>query len=354
MSKKSHIKSKIGKPPGTLLYLGNKAIKDSKVTLTVYDEDIFEVHEINSFNNLKELLSKTKEESVKWINIIGVKDIEFLKLLGEHFKISNLILEDVLNSYQRPKIEINHDFLFVVTKRPYYNNDDYSIEHNSYIMNDRLLISIQDAEIDFYKDITERIKNGLNVFRKMKTDYLLYVLLDLSVDNYLLVFEEFQEKSEALEEKLIYEPVKEDLSSIQELKKTVQAIRQSLRPTREILNSLVRRESNFISEGAVVYFRDTLDHQLQLNDTLEASREMVSSLMEIYLSSINNKMNEVMKVLTIIATIFIPLTFIAGLYGMNFEFMPELKWHWGYPLTLLVMFLITLILIIYFKKKDWM
>ncbi len=221
-------------------------------------------------------------------------------------------------------------------------------------MNDRLLISIQDAEIDFYKDITERIKNGLNVFRKMKTDYLLYVLLDLSVDNYLLVFEEFQEKSEALEEKLIYEPVKEDLSSIQELKKTVQAIRQSLWPTREILNSLVRRESNFISEGAVVYFRDTLDHQLQLNDTLEASREMVSSLMEIYLSSINNKMNEVMKVLTIIATIFIPLTFIAGLYGMNFEFMPELKWHWGYPLTLLVMFLITLILIIYFKKKDWM
>jgi magnesium transporter len=179
-------------------------------------------------------------------------------------------------------------------------------------------------------------------------------LLDLSVDNFLLVFEEFQEKSESLEEKLIYEPVKEDLSSIQELKKAVQAIRQSLWPTREILNSLVRRESSFISEGTVVYFRDTLDHQLQLNDTLEASREMVSSLMEIYLSSINNKMNEVMKVLTIIATIFIPLTFIAGLYGMNFEFMPELKWHWGYPAILLVMFFVTLILIIYFKKKDWM
>ncbi len=354
MSKKSHIKSKIGKPPGTLLYLGNQTLKDSKVTLTVYDENIFEVIDINSFSHLKEVLANSKPDSVKWVNVVGIKEVEFFKNLGEYFSINNLILEDILNSYHRPKIEYDSEYTFVVTKRPYFSQDEFKLEQISLLMNGNILFSFQDSENDIYSDINERIKNGINVFRKLKTDYLLYVLIDLVIDYYYLIFEEFQEKSEDLEEKLIYDPIKSDLELIQDLKRFMQSIRQSLYPIREILVSLTRRESKYISEHSVIYFRDTLDHQLQLNDTLETSREMISSLMEIYLSSINNKMNEVMKVLTIIATIFIPLTFIAGLYGMNFEYMPELKWHWGYPTIVAIMFVIGILLIFYFKKKDWM
>ena len=354
MSKKNHIKSKIGKPPETLLYLGSRAIKDSRVIVTIYDEDIFQRIEVESFNQIKDLIENSKDTSVKWINILGVKDVDFIKMFGEYLNINTLILEDILNTYHRPKIEFDTNYSFIVAKRPFFNEKEFMLDHISFVLNENILISFQDSENDFYNDIIERIKNGVNVFRKLKTDYLLYVLLDLIIDNYFLVFEEFQEKSEDLEEKLIYDPVKNDLELIQDLKRDVQTIRQSLWPLREILNTLSRREAKFISEKSVMYFRDTLDHQLQLNDSLETSREMVSSLMEIYLSSINNKMNEVMKVLTIIATIFIPLTFIAGLYGMNFESMPELKWYWGYPLTLLVMFSIGISLVIYFKKKDWM
>jgi len=282
--------------------------------------------------------------------------VGIIEKIGKHFSIHPLILEDILHTGQRPKMEDFEDYIFLVVKMFYYDekDDEIKMEQVSLLLGSNFVISFQEREGDIFDPIRERIRNHKGRIRMMKADYLGYALLDTIVDNYFIILEKVGENIENMEEELVTRPTPETLQTIHNLKRELIVLRKSIWPLREVVNSLERGESPLINEATGVYLRDVYDHTIQVIDTIETFRDMVSGMLDIYLSSISNKMNEVMKVLTIIATIFIPLTFVAGIYGMNFEFMPELKWHWGYFAALLVMVAVAVIMVFYFRRKRWL
>jgi magnesium transporter len=294
--------------------------------------------------------------TVTWINIDGLHEVGIIEKIGKHFSIHPLILEDILHTGQRPKMEDFEDYIFLVVKMFYYDekDDEIKMEQVSLLLGSNFVISFQEREGDIFDPIRERIRNHKGRIRMMKADYLGYALLDTIVDNYFIILEKIGEDIENIEEELVTRPTPETLQTIHNLKRELIVLRKSIWPLREVVNSLERGESPLINEATGVYLRDVYDHTIQVIDTIETFRDMVSGMLDIYLSSISNKMNEVMKVLTIIATIFIPLTFVAGIYGMNFEFMPELKWHWGYFAALLVMVAVAVIMVFYFRRKRWL
>ena len=353
--RKKVIKDKIGKPPGTLTYFGEKQDVVSKITYVEYNEEEFRKLEFTSIDGLKKYIAESSGSKVRWIDLCGLNDVSLLGSIGELFNVHKLFLEDILNSYQRPKIEISNDGIFAVIKQ--VNIDESSkiiLDQLSIILTNNTILTFHDEADITFDIIYDRIETGNAVFKKSAADYLFYVLTDFMVDRYFLTLEELNEQIEELQEKLLEDPEKEDLSKIQALKKDVQKARQSLFPLREAVNSLIRRDSAVITDETIVYLRDTYDHVIQLIEMLETTREAILTLMDIYLSSISNKMNEVMKVLTIIATIFIPLTFIAGVYGMNFEVMPELHWEYGYFVVWVIMLVVGIFLGLFFKKKKWL
>lgn len=343
----------VGLPPGTVVYTGDKKAEKIKITLIDYDEKQFQEREII---NIEECFPFKDEPSVTWINIGGIHETGIIEKIGKHFQVHPLLMEDVVSTGQRPKLEDFESYLFIVLKMLYFNQDGKTIEAEqlSLILGDNFLISFQEREGDIFNPVRELLRKAKGRIRKSGADYLAYTLIDAVVDNYFIILEKLGENLEDIEDELVTEPAAETLMDIHNMKREMIFLRKSVWPLREVISSLERGQSAVIKEPTLIYLKDVYDHTIQVMDTIETFRDMVSGMLDIYLSSISNKMNEIMKVLTIIATIFIPLTFIAGLYGMNFEYMPELSWKWGYFAIWVVMIVIGASMMLYFRRKRWL
>jgi len=293
---------------------------------------------------------------VTWLDIDGVHQNEVLETVGAHAGLHPLVIEDIHNTYQRPKVEDYEDYLYIVLKMISWDGDSTEIqaEQVSLILGQNYVLSFKEDPGDIFDSIRTRLREGKGRLRKLGADYLAYSLLDQVVDHYFLVLENLGEKIEDLEEKLVTNPDASTLQTIHHLKRELIFLRKSVWPLREAISSLERGESPLFQPETLVYLRDVYDHTIQVIDTIETFRDMVSGMLDIYLSSVSNRLNEVMKVLTIIATIFIPLTFITGIYGMNFTNMPELQWPWGYFMVWGVMLITFIGMLIFFKRKKWL
>ena len=344
---------KAGLPPGTLVHIGEKKIEKVKITIIDYDEAQFQETEAKT---PEEFLPFENKPTVTWINIDGIHQLEVIEKIGKHFDLHPLLLEDIVNTEQRPKTEDFGDYVFVVLKMLRFDEeeDEIKAEQVSLVLGSHFVLSFQEEEGDVFNPIRERIRKSKGRIRKMGADYLAYALMDAIVDNYFIVLEILGERIEDLEQELVTNPTTETLQTIHILKREMIFLRRSVWPLRELISGLERTESSLIKKTTNIFLRDVYDHTIQVIDTIESLRDMVSGMLDTYLSSISNRMNEVMKVLTIIATIFIPLTFIAGVYGMNFQFMPELGWRGGYFGVLLVMLVVSVGMGIYFKRKKWL
>ncbi len=351
--KRVGIKEKVGLPPGTLVHIGERKTEKVKITVIDYDSKNFQEKEVHK---IEECFPFKDKPTVTWINIDGLQEVEVVEKIGIHFGVHPLIMEDILHTGQRPKAEDLGDYLFIVLKMIYHDENENEImgEQISLILGHNYVISFQEREGDVFNQIRERIRNSKGRIRRGGADYLAYTLLDAVVDHYFVILEKLGERIESLEEELVTNPTPETLQIIHTLKRNLIFLRKSVWPLREVINALERGESPLITKSTGIYLRDVYDHTIQVIDTIETFRDMVSGMLDIYLSSLSNRMNEVMKVLTIMATIFIPLTFIAGIYGMNFKFMPELEWHWGYPTALIIMLLLVGFMLLYFRKKKWL
>jgi magnesium transporter len=343
---------KAGLPPGTLIHIGERKAEQAKLTIIDYDEDQYQEREARS---IEECFSFRDKPTVTWINIDGIHEIKILERLGDCYGFHDLVLEDILNTDHRPKVEDYGNYLYLVLKMLYFDNDTHEIASDqiSLILGSNFVISFQEREGGVFETIRGRIRNGKGRARKMGADYLAYAIVDSVVDQYFIILEKLGEKIEALEEQLVTRPTPSTLQTIHELKREMLLLRKSVWPLREAIGSLERGESSLIRESTVIYLKDVYDHTIQVIDTIEIFRDMLSGMLDIYLSSMSNRMNEVMKVLTIIATLFMPLTFLAGIYGMNFRYMPELEQQWGYPAILLLMVGVAILMVVYFKRKKW-
>ena len=349
---KRHSK-KAGLAPGTLLHVGERRLETARIIVIDYDENSFQEKQVSS---VEECFQFKTTPTVSWINVDGLHDISIIEKIGKHFDIHSLILEDILNTGQRPKFEDMEKYLFVVLKMLRFDEKTQLIlsEQVSIVLASNYVISFQENIGDVFDPVRDRIRNSKGRVRKMGPDYLMYTLLDAIVDSYFSILEKLGERIESLEEELVGDPTEKTLKRIHHLKSEMVSLRKSVWPLRELISGMERSESDFIKETTGVYIRDVYDHTIQVIDTVESFRDMVSGMLDIYLSSLSNKMNSVMKVLTIIATIFIPLTFVAGIYGMNFKYMPELEWKWGYLAVWAVMVIIGICMLIYFRRKKWL
>jgi len=344
---------KVGLPPGSIVHIGNKRDEKIKITILDYSEAKFQEKEVKSVG---ECYPDKDKSTVTWINIDGVHEMKVIEEIGKHFNLHPLILEDIVDTDQRPKIKDYGDYIFIILKMLYGDKKGNAIkvEQVSLILGKNYIISFQEREGDVFNFIRERIRNDIGRIRKLGADYLAYSLIDAIVDNYFTIIEKLDEEIENLEDKVISRPKPANLRVIHKLRRDLIFLRKSVWPLREVISILQRGESSLILESTNVYLRDVYDHTIQVMDTVETLRDIISGMLDIYLSSASNRMNEIMKVLTIIATIFIPLTFITGIYGMNFKNIPEIKWVWGYPIVLLGMLIIGIVMVIYFKRKKWM
>jgi magnesium transporter len=344
---------KAGLPPGTLIHIGEKLTEKTSVAVVEYDEQGFQEKELQAF---EACYLFPPGAVITWVNVVGIQQVEVLEKLGNCFTIHPLALEDILNTEQRPKIEDYGEDLFIVVKLISYNEkkDEVEAEQISLILRPHAILSFQEKEGDDFAAVKERLRAGKGRLRKMGADYLAYTLLDIVVDQYFGVLEKLGERIEVLEGRLLGDPGAATLQKIQNLKREMLLLRKWIWPLREIISSLERGDFPGIQENTRIYLRDVYDHTIQVMDSIEIYRDMLSGMLDIYLSSLNNRMNAVMKVLTIIATIFMPLTFLAGVYGMNFKHMPELEWPWGYPLILAVMALVAILMLTLFRRKKWL
>ncbi len=349
---------KTGLMPGSLVHIGDKKTEKTRVTSIHYDSDHFEEQEVKG---IEECLPLIEKPGVTWINIDGIHHGDTIEKIGQYFKLHPLLLEDIMNTEQRPKSEDYEGYIFIVLKMLHYDEKENEIkaEQLSLILGPHYVISFQEREGDIFNPVRERMRTSKGIIRRAGADYLAYSLIDAVIDHYFVILEKFGEQIEFIEDQLIAKPDKQTLHIIHEMKREMIILRKSVWPLRELISTLQRNGSSLIQETTRVYLRDVYDHTIQVIDTIETFRDMLAGMLDLYLSSVSNRMNEVMKVLTIIATIFIPLTFIAGIYGMNFNpekspfNMPELNWYFGYPAVLAVMAVIGVIMVIYFRKKKW-
>jgi len=348
-----HSGKKPGMAPGTLVHVGERKVQAVRITYMDYDEQNFEEKQVSS---IEECFPFKATPTITWINIDGLHEVDIIEKLGKQFELHPLILEDILNTGQRPKMEDLDKYLFVVLKMLSYREAEQvvQVEQVSLVLGSNYVLSFQEQVGDVFDPIRDRIRNSKGRIRKMGCDYLMYVLLDAIVDNYFAILEKLGERIESMEEDLVIDPTDQVLQKIHSLKREMLFLRKSVWPLRELVGGLQRSESPLIGKSTDIYLRDVYDHTIQVIDTVESFRDMVSGMLDTYLSSISNRMNTVMKVLTIIATIFIPLTFIAGIYGMNFENMPELKWRYGYAAVWAVIGLVFVLMLVYFRKKKWL
>lgn len=347
-----------GTPPATLVSQSESEPEPSVISLIQYDsETIFE----GRFDNFEDLIERFDPAKVNWINIDGLGDVELLRKLGQHFHIHPLALEDVLNTSQRPKVEYFQDHFFIISEMIYRDQRErIAVEQLSIFLGKSFVLTIQEeCEHDVFAAIRERLRNGRGFARRMKADYLTYTLLDSIVDGFFPILEEIGEGIEEIEEELLSHPSKQSLRDLYESKRMLMQLRRAAWPQREIFNTLIRDDSGLISTDTQVFLRDCYDHITQIIDILESFRDLAAGLMDVYLSSLGFRTNEIMRVLTVISSIFIPLTFIAGVYGMNFNTdhplnMPELNWPYGYITCLGVMVLVAIGMVAFFKSKKWL
>ncbi|MBO6879691.1 MULTISPECIES: magnesium/cobalt transporter CorA [Winogradskyella] len=346
-------KKHIGQVPGTLVYTGKKSDKDFQVECFDYTKDDIEE---TILLNIEDAVNYKDTDSVTWINVDGLQHTDKIEDIGKQYDLHPLVLEDIVNTTQRPKIDEYEDYLFVVLKMLYYDvNEEIVIEQVSFVLGKNYVLTFQEAEGDVFGTIRERLRYANGRIRGLKSDYLLYALIDAVVDNYFSIIETLGNKIEDLETELFTGHAREDVNiEVQQLKREILKVRRAIFPLREIINRIEKGEHPLIFKRTITYYRDIYDHLIQVSENIDIYREMIWSLMDMYMTTISNKMNEVMKVLTIMSSIFIPLSFLAGLYGMNFEYIPELKYRYGYFVLLGVMFTIFIGLLIYFKRKKWL
>ena len=344
---------KAGLEPGTLMYVGDKKAGKPRITVIDYDASSFLEKEAAT---VEECFPFKETATVTWINVDGVQDASVIEKLGAKFEIHPLVLEDIMTTTQRPKVEDLGNAVFVVLRMIESNREgeDMTADQLSLILGPNYVISFQETPGDCLGPVRERIRGGKGRIRSLGPDYLAYAIIDAVVDNYFFVLEKLGEKIDGVEDKLVDEPRRELLHDIHSLKREMIGLRKSVWPLREVVSGMERLETPLIQASTDVFLRDLYDHSIQVIDTVESFREILSSMVETYLSSISNRMNEIMKVLTIISTIFIPITFLVGLYGMNFVHMPEIKWRWGYALVWLLIIGSVGTMIAFFRKKKWL
>ncbi len=336
------------------MHIGEEITKDVKITVLDYKNEEFQEQKMDS---LEACIPFRDKDSVSWIDIEGIHQPATLEGLGKCYGFHPLVLEDIMATDQRPKMEDFGDYLFIVLKMIKYsgNNGGLDIEQVSLILGKNYLISFQEGkEGDVFNPVRERIRTSKGRIRNMGADYLAYALMDAVVDNYYLVLEKLGEEIESIEERLMADPVPETLRVIHGLKRDMIFLRKSVWPLREVVSVLERRESLLIAESTAIYLKDVYDHTIQVIDTVETYRDMLAGMLDIYLTSINNRLNSVMKVLTVIATIFMPLSFFASVYGMNFKFIPGLEWEWSFTVFNGAMGLIVIGMMLIFRKKKWL
>ncbi|NOQ63608.1 MAG: magnesium/cobalt transporter CorA [Methyloprofundus sp.] len=345
---------KAGLPPGSLVHIGDELHTSSKMSLLDYNQGNIEEKEIY---DIQEALKHKGSETVTWLTIEGLADVSIVEAIGAAFDIHQLVLEDILNTHQRAKFEEHDDYLFIVLK--YLESDTEPFELNyeqiSLLVMENFVIVFKEKQDELFKPISQRIKNSKGRFRTLGSDYLAYTILDTIVDQYFTLIDCLDDAINNLEEELLdYEPTEAMLHTIHKLKREIIHIRRHIAPLRELMSGMLRCDSELIHEKTYIYLKDVMDHVMRIIESVESHREILSGLLEIYMTSVSNKMNEVMKVLTVFASIFIPLTFMAGVYGMNFEYMPELKWKWAYPTIWGTFIIVPAVLVTYFKKKNWL
>jgi magnesium transporter len=343
---------KVGQPPGTPLYTG-KNTNQPRITLTNYSASDY--NEVTS-HTWEDCLAQQKKLDLSWINIEGLSDITQINNIAEHFHLHPLTVEDILNVQQRPKIEEFDDYLFVILKTLSWNTtkQTFSIKQISFVLGENYVLSFQEVENGLFKTFQERMKTtATQRSRQQGTDYLLYRLIDTIIDQYFIVLEGLGEEIEKIEEHIVSAPTPQNSRVLYKLKRQMLLLRKSIWPIREVMSHLLQAEERFITAFTRVYFRDCYDHTMQAIDTIETFRDMLSSMLDVYLSSLTNRMNEVMKTLTIIATIFMPISALASIYGMNFIYMPELHYKMGYPIVIGVMILMAASMLTYFRIKKW-
>ena len=350
--KKGKHHKKIGQVPGTLIYTGDKT---NTLSIEVFDYNIDRIEE-KDLIQIEVAFEYKSTDSITWININGLNHINEIEKIGKHYNLHPLILEDIVNTGQRPKIDEYDNYIFVVLKMLYYNSDENIVsEQVSFILGENYVLSFQEAEGDVFDSVRERLRFSKGRIRGLGSDYLLYTLIDAVTDHYYFIIETMGNKIEDLEDNLFNGQTKNEISQqIQDLKREVLKVRRAIFPLREIINRIEKTDNKLILDKTLHYYRDIYDHIIQISENIDIYREMIWGLMDMYMTSISNKMNEVMKVLTIIATIFIPLTFIAGIYGMNFDNIPELHYKYSYFILWAVMIVLFIGMLAYFKRKKWL
>ena len=344
---------KAGMPPGSLVHIGETPAQAVSIELIGYDPATFEEQR---FQTVDDCLPHLERSGITWVNVEGVHDVEIIRHLGERFALHPLVLEDIVNTVQRPKIEDYDSYLFIVLRmlKP-TGGGEFTSEQLSMILGPSYLFTFQEGiQGDVFDTVRERLRNGKGKSRGMGEDYLAYALIDAIVDNYFNVLEDMGERIVNLEENLTLSPDKATLIEINTIKQEIIFLRKAVWPLREAVSFLERGDSRLLSPSTRLYFRDVYDHTVQVIDTVETYRDLLSGMLDLYLSSISNRINEVMKFLTVIGTIFMPLTFLVGVYGMNFKHMPELEWHNGYFMLWGLMIVLTIVMSIYFKRKRWL
>jgi len=340
---------KVGMAPGVMMHVGERKMEQVRMTVTDYGPDLLQAHEITTLDELTDQPAGT----VRWISVTGLHDIDLMGDLSRRFDIHPLLIEDILNPDQRPKMDVFEHLLFLVMRRVRFESGTLQSETISIVRKPGLILSFHEEPTDVFDPIRERLKVELSRMRRSGSEYMAYAMMDVVMDHFLLVMDDVSDVLEKMEGSAIRDPDQTLVPDILELKRTLIGLQKIIRPMRDISTRLSREPGHIFKEDMHPYLQDLWDHVIQGHDALENAQQMATTVLELYYSSISHRMNEVMKVLTIIATIFIPLSFIVGLYGMNFDYMPELKWRYGYLGVWGIIVMVVVGMLIYFKRKKW-
>ena len=342
-----------GSPPGTLVHIGEAKTDIVQINAIHYTAGTMQSSAVDT---IEDIGPPEDPATCTWIDVVGIHDISKMEAIGDRFNLHPLTLEDILNTGHRPKAEELEDYVFIVLKMLRYDDATHEVisEQVSLILGAGYVVTFQEAPGDVFTPVRERISRGKGRLRKRSADYLAYALIDAVVDQYFYIMEKIGERIEDMEELLTDHPESDLIQQIHALKREAIYLRKQIWPMRDMLSRLTKGEFGLIREENIIFYRDVYDHIAQLIDTNESYRDVLSGMLDLYLSTVSNRMNQVMKVLTIVATIFIPITFIAGIYGMNFKNMPELEWPWGYGAVWGVMIVMVVIMISIFKKNKWL
>ncbi len=350
----NYASGKTGLPPGSLVHVGSVLVDQTRVSVLDYSRDLVTERELESID---EIIEFRNSGTVTWLMVEGLADVAVVERIGEILGVNRLVLEDILNTNQRPKFEEYEEYLFIVLKALMPEGSPFRVayEQVSLLVFEDFVVTFKEKQDELLDPVQQRIKNSKGRLRKLGPDFLAYSILDSIIDHNFVLIDELDFAITALEDELLKpDPAKNTLFSLQKLRREIVHIRRYVSPLRELVGQMLHSESPLIDEKTHIYLRDVFDHIIRILESIEIHRDILAGLMEIYVSSVSNRMNEVMKVLTVFASIFIPLTFLTGIYGMNFEYMPELHWRWAYPLLWSAFVLIPVVLLVYFKRKRWL